>query len=375
MKRCYGINMRMAAALLIVAVLGCAVSARAATVAYWRFEGNNGSFVADGVSVPNSGMPIVDETGNHNVVVQGVTWQGDDAGELFGAAVPNPDPLDTDTNGTLNANGVNTRSLFFDHSSDRLVVADDDALDFAGAFTIEGYFRAATKDYNSILINKRPSAGVKIGYKVFLDAAGVLHLGVDNGPTWGRVGFDDYSLNDNNWHHFAAIRDGSNGLHIWVDGVEDLTPATNGNLTISGDLSNDEALLIGSDLVAVNSFDGYLDEIRLSDVALTSEQFLFIPSAHPPGDANRDGNVDGLDAAILASNWQKTGNATWGDGDFNGDQNVDDIDATIMATNWNADPGGGNVAVPEPASCVIIIVGLLTILLLRRTRNEEESCL
>ena len=345
------------------------------TKAYWRFEGNNGSVVVDGTSVPTTGTPIRDESissshgiASDKVAVTTTTWQGDEAGELFGAAVPNPDPLDTDTNGTLNAGGVNTRSLFFDDTTDHLVLADDDSLDFAGEFTIEGYFCAAPTGDSHMILDK---SGGDVGYKVSLNPDGKLIFSVNDGLTTGIVGFDNQLLSDDAWHHFAAIRDSSGGLHIWVDGFEDLTPLIIGSTTVTGDLSNSENLLIGNDyrLDDEISFDGYLDEIRFSDVALTPDQFLSPGTNYSPGDANYDGDVDGDDAAILATNWLMETEAGWAAGDFNEDGIVDDIDATIMATNWGAGPGGGNVAVPEPASLVMIVVGLMSILLLRRTRK------
>ena len=73
------------------------------------------------------------------------------------------------------------------------------------------------------------------------------------------------------------------------------------------------------------------------------------------GDANGDGSVDAADAAILASNWLNESGVTWAHGDFNNDGVVDDIDATLMATNWT----GSSVAVPEPASLVFLVGGLL----------------
>ncbi|MBN2023417.1 MAG: tandem-95 repeat protein [Pirellulales bacterium] len=53
-------------------------------------------------------------------------------------------------------------------------------------------------------------------------------------------------------------------------------------------------------------------------------------------DANIDGVVDRLDAAILAAHWLMCAGATWADADFNGDGCVDDLDAAILAANWQA---------------------------------------
>ena len=82
------------------------------------------------------------------------------------------------------------------------------------------------------------------------------------------------------------------------------------------------------------------------------------------GDANCDGFVDGLDAAILAEHWQQPSGASWQDGDFNGDGTVDDRDATILASNWNPN-SANNASVPEPASVVLCVSALISIYVLR----------
>ena len=88
-----------------------------------------------------------------------------------------------------------------------------------------------------------------------------------------------------------------------------------------------------------------------------------------PGDANLDGEVDDLDASVLASNWlNRSGTATWRMGDFNGDGNVSDIDASILAANWGyVDPGEGSV--PEPSVLGLLGTAVLSGALLRRRRK------
>jgi hypothetical protein len=59
----------------------------------------------------------------------------------------------------------------------------------------------------------------------------------------------------------------------------------------------------------------------------------FVVNVPLPGDANRDGRVNGSDFAILAGNFGKTGR-TWEQGDFNGDGTVNGSDFAILSANF-----------------------------------------
>lgn len=85
------------------------------------------------------------------------------------------------------------------------------------------------------------------------------------------------------------------------------------------------------------------------------------------GDANYDGAVDEVDAAILAANWQTSSGATWRMGDFNKDGAVNDIDAALLAANWRT--AEGNAVMPEPSSTVLLVMGGFFAVILYRRKN------
>ena len=89
-----------------------------------------------------------------------------------------------------------------------------------------------------------------------------------------------------------------------------------------------------------------------------------------PGDANRDGQVDGSDVTILAGNWQMGVEngliPSWEDGDFNGDGKVDGSDVTILAGNWQYGVEAAASAVPEPSTFVLLLATMASLFVMRR---------
>ena len=75
-----------------------------------------------------------------------------------------------------------------------------------------------------------------------------------------------------------------------------------------------------------------------------------------PGDANFDGIVNGLDVALVASNWLQTGN-----GDVNGDGVVNGLDIALISSNW-LHTAGGATSVPEPSTIALAAFGVIALL-------------
>ncbi len=153
---------------------------------------------------------------------------------------------------------------------------------------------------------------------------------------------------------------GNNEFYGWLNGTA-IDPRYGMDVTPTGNLGAG----IGARAIYANSnfLTGDIAEILVYDTALSDidrlavEEYLDIKWFWPvviPGDTNGDGIVNDTDAATLAANWQKQGDALWSEGDFNGDRAVDDIDATILASNWQAG-AGANTTVPEPSTLAALL--------------------
>lgn len=164
----------------------------------------------------------------------------------------------------------------YDGSGDYATISDDADLDFAASddFTITAWFRhpviSTTSDY---LIAKHQSATAG-GYKVYMDSDGDLAFAIDDDGTWDPedVVGDDQSKNydDNKWHHFAAVKDGTTGIYIYVDGnlIDSDT-----SLTASGTLANAANYYVGIDADgSSNSWDGFIDEVKVYRFVKTEAQ-------------------------------------------------------------------------------------------------------
>ncbi|MEZ6116513.1 MAG: PEP-CTERM sorting domain-containing protein [Pirellulaceae bacterium] len=92
------------------------------------------------------------------------------------------------------------------------------------------------------------------------------------------------------------------------------------------------------------------------------------------GDSNLDGEFNSSDfvAVFTAGEYEDTavGNSTWAEGDWNGDGdfNSSDFVTAFSAGGYEIGPRAAVAAVPEPASNVMVLLGLLGLSLVRRRK-------
>ncbi len=154
------------------------------------------------------------------------------------------------------------------------------------------------------------------------------------------------------------------------DGDSFINMATGGMLAITGDADDSLVEFLGlvegtdairywdysisdwADITGATYDDDYtLSYLTEGDLAGYTVLTASVPAPTVAGDANHDGVVDAVDAAVLAKYWQTESGAFWGMGDFNGDGVVNDLDATLLAANWTS---SANAAVPEPAGVALL---------------------
>ena len=161
--------------------------------------------------------------------------------------------------------GQNHYYLDFDGSNDYVYRADNSALDKlnnASSYTIEAWIYISTwKDYQRIV--SRYSH-----WEMYLRENGQLAFRVKTGSSSWSL---NYSVNNavstGSWQHVAVVRSGGK-IHFYVNGINKDAGSYNG-YTLPGSSTNDH-LYIGRAGSSSNYFNGYIDEVRLKKVAISS---------------------------------------------------------------------------------------------------------
>ena len=102
-----------------------------------------------------------------------------------------------------------------------------------------------------------------------MNSSGYLVFGIDNDDTsfpsdsvTSTVAYDD-----NQWHHFAAVKDGSSSITLYIDAISVGTPDT----SPAADVSNDDTFYIGIDNGSSSGWVGFIDEIKVLRTARTAD--------------------------------------------------------------------------------------------------------
>jgi hypothetical protein len=185
-------------------------------------------------------------------------------------------------------------------------------------------------------------------------------------------------LNSSQWYYVAVVDTGST-LSMYLDSNNGSGYQLQGSVAVSGALyqavpanpSWDNSWTVGRGQyngTPADWFDGIIDEVRLSNTALSPSQFLFAPATSTlAGDYNNNGKVDAADYVLwrtggpLANETVTPGMAT-------------PEDYAVWKSNFgNSAAGiGSSAAVPEPVTWILFLIAGAA-LVVRRTRYWDSN--
>jgi hypothetical protein len=285
---------------LVVLAWGMNVQAFAAPVAYWRFEtGPANANVSHTVAAGQFEGTIPDVSGNGNSL--SVWEQGGNAGYQYRSDVPFSTVPGTGAANNFSVKNTGGGPAMFTTSSVSMPTGVDAETMTPAAFTVEaswkpenGGFRTvvgrdarnvATSDgaVAALYLQAQPDNSLAIK---FTDVAGNFHQAVS--PTGLVHGFNFGSDPDGltgTWYNIAGVSDGTT-LKLYVNNVlvastpiVSTDPRLAVGTTSGGDWHAGE-WSVGRGLFNGGHGDrayGFIDEVRISDSALTPDQFLAVP--------------------------------------------------------------------------------------------------
>ncbi len=166
----------------------------------------------------------------------------------------------------------------FDGIDDRIIVGSVAAIDdvFAGGGTSEGWFYANTIGENGFgrFFDKGHINGWSMSLDVTAQTLALVYGSASTG--WGEWLGATNVVTFDSWHHAAIVFDSdssANDPQLYIDGVQ---TSVRELVTPSGATDSDASfdLYVGNQITNDRTFDGQLDELRLSTVARSSDWLL-----------------------------------------------------------------------------------------------------
>jgi len=167
------------------------------------------------------------------------------------------------TNGPTWTNGKAGGALSFDGVNDYVDIANSNPITINSAnWTLAAWIKTTTVSQRPILSNRSTGSGASIYFGV---TSGKAFLYQNECVSAGLTGIK--SINDNVFHHYVFVREGSSGK-IYVDGALD-----NSATQTSCATSSSRPWRIGHDVAnGTEYFPGLIDEVRIYNRALSATE-------------------------------------------------------------------------------------------------------
>ncbi|MBU3964325.1 DUF2341 domain-containing protein [Patescibacteria group bacterium] len=223
-------------------VLGGGTTAGTSSVAYWRFDENQGGTVYD------------DSANNNNGTVSASSTMGNWTTGKYGNAID------------------------FDGTNDYIQVSDSTSTSITGDLTISAWIRPDVVSKEQTILGKwdETTANNDRSYRLWLDSSNKLNLSVSTDGSAVVTHTGDTALSASTWYHVEATYDTSTSMDVYLNGKLDAAQKTASvPASIDDNVSN---LYMGAKENTSGNidtkFDGAIDDVRLYNYARSASQVL-----------------------------------------------------------------------------------------------------
>jgi len=216
--------------------------------------------------------PLTAISGTSLLTCQNATFVDNSSNRFAITVVGNSRPVTLNPFGATSVNSTGytateySGSMYFDGTGDYISSPSNVAIG-TGSFTIEGWiYPTALGTQRAIIDNSYWQTGNNGGYRLYLTSANTIQLQASTGAfnTFPAVITSSTALpSENQWYHIAVVRNSSNSIMIYINGVAAATAVT---YTASLNLGSGQTLKIGaiiSDGGVFETFLGYISNVRI----------------------------------------------------------------------------------------------------------------
>ncbi len=145
-----------------------------------------------------------------------------------------------------------------------------------GDMSVSAWFRHTSTISGTDTLIARADGGVVdgVGYKVYMNSSGFLCFGIDTTAgsftTSGDQPCSTASYADSKWHFMEAVKNSTNSMFLYIDGIQVAQDVSITASTISG---TSTPFNVGADSdSSSNIWDGFIDEVKVYNYAKTAAQ-------------------------------------------------------------------------------------------------------
>ena len=169
-----------------------------------------------------------------------------------------------ETEGNVRISGQQTKfgtgSIYFDGTTDRLIVPASPSHALSGPFTIEFFVYLNTVSTDQTFFNRAVGTS---NYDLFIQFRPSIDTNLKVAFANNSITYMNFAWNPsiNTWYHVAITRDSSNDVRAFIDGTQASTAVNN-----TYNFSDARPLAIGYNKESgIQHFNGYMDEIRFTN--------------------------------------------------------------------------------------------------------------